>query len=664
MTATPALLKEAMQSMRADPARAAALCRTVLQAEPSNNDALMLLSEALRLGGDLAGARAIVAPLAAANPTWFGAQRQLGVIYAAMREPLAASIAFRAAAASTPVHPTIWRDLALQLSLAGDEAAAREARTRHADLPIAELTLVKVATLLRADDLSSAEAAVRAYLAEHADDVAALNLLAEAQARADRPDEAEATLRRCIALAPTYRRARHALTQLLLGMSQLEEALSQVQQLVLLDPNNAGTKRLHAAVFMAMGAYDRAIEIYEPLVKSEPNRAGSWLSYAHALKTLNRTEEGIGAYRRASDLSPQLGEVYWSLANLKTFTFSDADVAHMQAQAKRSDIGAEDKVGFLFALGKAAEDNRKPTEAFAHYSEGAALHLKASNYEPGRFTPIVNRSREVFTEKFFADRAGVGSQANDPIFIVGLPRAGSTLLEQILASHSMVEGTSELSDMHLVSQSLLTPAEARAGRIFVDAVADLDHSRFKQLGETYLRTTQLHRTLGRPIFINKMPNDFMHVGLIHLALPNAKIIDARRHPMACGWSCFKQHFARGQLFTYDLSEIGRYYADYVRLMAHYDEVLPGRVHRVIHEHLVTDPEAHIRALLEYCDLPFEDQCLRPHENERAVKTASSEQVRQPISAKGFDSWKPYEPYLGALKEALGPVLDAYPETPK
>lgn len=664
MIAAPALLKEAMQSMRADPARAAALCRTVLQAEPRNNDAQMLLSEALRLSGDLAGARAIVAPLAAANPGWFGAQRQLGVIYAAMREPLAASIAFRAAVASTPAHPTIWRDLALQLALTGDESGAKEARARHADLPIAEPALARVSALLRAGDLAGAEAAVRAYLAEHPEDVAALNLLAEAEARADRPDEAEVTLRRCIALAPTYRRARHALTQLLLGLSQLEEALLQMQQLLLLDPNGAGSKRLHAAVYMAMGDYDRALQIYEPLIKSDPNRAGSWLSYAHALKTLNRTQEGIVAYRRAAELAPHLGEVYWSLANLKTFTFGEADVAHMRAQAARSEISAEDKTGFLFALGKAAEDRRETAEAFGHYSEGAALHLKASNYEPGRFTPIVRRSQDVFTPEFFAAREDQGSRAEDPIFIVGLPRAGSTLLEQILASHSMVEGTSELADMHLVAQSLLSPAEARGGRTFVDAVAELDPSRLRALGEDYLRTTKLHRGLGRPLFINKMPNDFMHVGLIHLALPNAKIIDARRHPMACGWSCFKQHFARGQLFTYDLSEIGRYYVNYVQLMAHYDAVLPGRVHRVIHEQLVTDPETHIRALLEYCRLPFEEQCLRPHENERAVKTASSEQVRQPISAKGLESWKPYEPYLDALKDTLGPVLDAYPDAPK
>lgn len=664
MSTAPVLLKEAMQTMRADPARAALLCRAALDADPRSLDASLLLSEALRLSGDLAAAKAVVAPIAAAHPGLFGAQRQLGIILAGLGASLPASVALRAAAEANPAHPTIWRDLALQLALAGDEKGAQIARARHADLPLAEPTLVRVATQLRTNDLAAGEAAIRAYLVEHPEDVAALNLLAEAQARDDRPDEAEVSLRRCIALAPTYRRARHGLAQLMLGLSRLDEALNEARQLVALDPASSGPKRLLAAVYMAMSQYDSALEIYEPLTKTDPQRAGVWLSYGHALKTLNRTGEGIEAYRRTIQLAPNLGEAYWSLANLKTYRFSDADIEQMRAQAARADISAEDRVNLLYALGKAAEDKGEIDAAFKTYSEAASLHLSASNYRPGRLRPVVDRSIEVFTRQFFEARIGSGAPAQDPIFIVGLPRAGSTLLEQILASHSMVEGTAELSDMHLVAQSLLTPAEAREGRTFVDAISGIDAARLRELGETYLRTTRMYRVAGRPLFINKMPNDFMHVGLIHLTLPNAKIIDARRHPMACGWSCFKQHFARGQLFTYDLGEIGRYYSDYVRLMAHYDEVLPGRVHRVIHEELVVDPEPGIRALLDYCGLPFEEQCLRPHENERAVKTASSEQVRQPISPKGLNSWSKFERHLEPLRVALGPVLDAYPDAPR
>lgn len=658
------MMREAMQAMNADPQRASTLLRTALDHEPHNMDAALLLSEALRLGGDLEAARDVAAPIAAANPRHFGAKRQIGVILADMKAPVPASVALRAAAEINPTHPTIWRDLADQLARAGDEKGAQAARARHADLPRLEPRLARVIEMLRANQLADGEAAVRAHLAEFPDDVAALNLLAEAQARADRPDEAEASLRRCIELAPTHRRARHGLTQLLLGLSRLDEALDAARQLLSLDPHNAGSKRLLAAVYMARSSYEEAIEIYEQLTKTDPGRASTWLSYGHALKTLNRTEEGIAAYRRAIDLAPQLGEAYWSLANLKTFRFGEAQIERMRGFAAQPQLPTEDRVNLLYALGKAAEDGGEPDAAFDYYSEGAVLHLSASNYTPGRLKALADRSREVLTREFFAAREGTGAPAQDPVFIVGLPRAGSTLLEQILASHSMVEGTAELFDMHLVAQSLVTPAEAREGRSFLDVIADLDAEQLRALGESYLRTTRMHRIAGKPIFINKMPNDFIHAGLIHLTLPNAKIVDARRHPMACGWSCFKQHFARGQLFTYDLGEIGRYYADYVRLMAHYDEVLPGRIHRVIHEELVADPEPQIRALLAYCGLPFEEQCLRPHENERAVKTASSEQVRQPINTKGLDAWKRFEPRLGALKDALGPVLAAYPDAPR
>ncbi len=664
MSAVPVLLREAMATMRADPARAALLCRTYLESDTGNVDAKLLLSEALRLGGDLKAAHEIVARLAANDPRLFGAQRQLGVILAELREPVAASAAFNAAASNTPLHPTIWRDLALQLALAGDEKGAQVARTRHADLPLAEPTLVRAAKMLHDKQQEEGETLLRSYLRQFPEDVAALNVLAEAQARADRADESEETLRRCVILAPNYRRARHALAQLLLGSSRLDEALHEARQLLKIDPNSAGGLRLLGAIYVAMGNYERALEVYEPLLKSDPSRPGVWMSYGHTLKTLNRTQEGIDAYRRAIRIAPHLGEAYWSLANLKTVSFDDADIAHMQTQAQRQDIGGEDKVNFLFALGKAFEDRREAGPAFEYYSEGAKLHLSLSDYTPGRLDEVVAKSKTVFTRAFFERRQGFGAEAQDPIFIVGLPRAGSTLLEQILASHSMVEGTSELSDMRNIAQSIVTPAEARAGVSFIDRVADLGADELRAMGETYLKTTKMHRVLGRPLFINKMPNDFVHIGLIHLVLPNAKIIDARRNPMACGWSCFKQHFARGQLFTYDLAEVGRYYASYVELMSHYDAELLGRVHRVIHEDLVTDPEPVIRRLLAYCGLPFEEQCLSPHLNERAVKTASSEQVRRPINASALDSWRPFEPYLDALKNALGPALASYPEPPK
>jgi hypothetical protein len=323
----------------------------------------------------------------------------------------------------------------------------------------------------------------------------------------------------------------------------------------------------------------------------------------------------------------------------------------------------EHRVELHYALGKAYEDRKLYSEAFEHYSQGAKLHRAVTRYNPVALSDFVALCKETFTPAFFAERTGWGDAAQDAIFIVGLPRSGSTLLEQVLASHSLVEGTSELADLGAIARDLQSTGSRTAGYPYVKDLCGKDKEWSRQAGATYLRTTRVHRRLGRPYFINKMPNDFMHVGLIHLILPNAKIIDARRHPMACGWSYFKQHFARGHEVSYDLADIGRYYADYVALMTHFDAVLPGRVHRVIHEDFVIDPEPHIRSLLDYCGLPFEDSCLRPHETKRAVNTASAEQVRQPISAKGLSDWRPYEPWLSPLRDALGPVLDAYPNAP-
>jgi tetratricopeptide (TPR) repeat protein len=664
MASSDDLLRRALGVMREDPGAAAAICKLVLDGDSTHGDAKLVLSEALRRLGNLDGAHELVAPLAAASPKWFGAQRQLGVILAEKGAHLPASLALRAAADAQPVHPTIWRDLAEQLALAGDGAAAAAAYARHGAQPMLEPRLVQVAGMLAANDAGAAKPLLEAFLRDHPNDVAALRLQAEMQARSDRPDLAEATLRRGLAIAPDYNYLRHALGQLLMGLGRLEEAMNEVSTLLRRDSENPGSLRLNAAVHVAMGEHETAAGVYERLLQNDSSRAPVWTSYGHVLKTLGRSDEAVAAFRRSIELAPQLGTPYWSLANLKTVTFSEADVAQMEAALVRSDISDADRVELHFALGKACEDAKRHDDAFGHYEEGARLHRRHNRYEAGGLSEFVSRSKAKLTAAFFEERTGCGALASDAIFIVGLPRAGSTLLEQVLASHSMVEGTSELTDLDAIAQSIVGAGERLVGLSYVDLLTRQDRTWFARAGETYLRTTRQHRKLGRPLFINKMPNDFMHVGLIHLILPNAKVIDARRHPMACGWSCFKQHFALGQNFSYDLEDIGRYYADYVRLMAHYDVVLPGRVHRVIHEHFVADPEPHIRALLDYCCLPFEEACLRPHETKRAVNTASAEQVRRPISAKGLDDWRAYEPWLAPLKRALGPVLDAYPGAPK
>lgn len=655
MNAAAALLNEAMRAMRAEPARAIALCRSALQAEPNNLDAGLLLSEALRLSGDFPAARAVITPIAAMHANHFGAQRQFGVILAANNAPVPASIALRAAANLNPSHPTIWRDLGDQLTRAGDVAGAEAAYLRHGFSPSLDPALAKAAGHLRDNDSAAAEAALQGAVRQHPSDIVALRMLGEAQARAGKTAEAESTMRRILAIAPGFQQTRHDLTQLLIGLGRTEDALKEARELLRREPKNAGARRALAAVLNSAGEYEEALSIYEQLLKEDPNRGPTWATVGHIHKTLGNSEASIDAYRRSIALAPQFGDAYWGLANMKTVRLSDEEVARLRSQLDRTDLGVEDRVSMLYTLGKALEQRKDVEGSFAAYAEGAALRVQAHPYEADATTAFVDECIARHDRKFFAGRAGSGDQSSGSIFVLGLPRSGSTLVEQILASHSTVEGTMELPDINNVIRSL--------GGDYLEALAIAERDALADLGAAYIHTTTRRRTPGMPFFIDKMPNNWMHIGLIHLALPNAKIIDTRRNPMACGWSCFKQHFPQGQDFSYRLADLGRYYADYVRLMAHYDAVLPGRIHRVVHEDLVTDPEPHIRALLAHCGLPFEEQCLRPHETKRAVNTASAEQVRQPISAKGLDDWRAFEAHLEPLKAALGPVLGAYPDAP-
>jgi tetratricopeptide (TPR) repeat protein len=385
------------------------------------------------------------------------------------------------------------------------------------------------------------------------------------------------------------------------------------------------------------------------------------MSQGHALKTAGRQAESIEAYRRSIELEPSLGEAYWSLANLKTYRFAPAEIEAMATQLARGDLGAEDRLHFHFALGKAMEDAGDHAAAFAHYAEGNRLRRTTLAYDADETTALVRRAQSLFTPDFFASRRGSGAPSPDPIFVVGLPRSGSTLVEQILASHPAVEGTMELPDLLGLVRELSGRTRRSEPSKYPDALAELGPEALRALGERYLAQTRIQRKTDKPFFIDKMPNNWAHVGLIHLILPNARIVDTRRHPLSCCFSAFKQHFARGQGFTYSLEDVGRYYRDYAALMAHFDSVLPGRVHRVHYERMVEDTETEIRRLLAHCGLEYDERCLHFYENDRAVRTASSEQVRSPIFRDAVDHWRHYEPWLGPLRQALGPVLDGYPD---
>ncbi len=570
--------------------------------------------------------------------------------------------AARAPTIASPIDAAHWRAESHRLRLIGDGRAADQALAREMRASVADPDLAQAADALIVERMDLAEPVLRRVLAARPTDPLALWILAETVSRTGRNAEAEALLARCLGLAPDFTSARLAHALVLNWLDRVPETLAEADRLLGAEPRNPLYLHLRASSLLRLGEDAAAAEAYAAVLADHPDQPLTWMSYGHVLKTVGRTGEAVAAYRRALDLDPRLGEAWWSLANLKTVRFSEADVQAM-ADALDAELAETDRLQLQFALGKALEDAGRHAEAFRRYAEGAAIQRRRLAYDPDETTIQMRRAKALFGKAFFAAHAGQGDPRPDPIFVVGLPRSGSTLVEQILASHSQVEGTQELPYIPELAARLAGPARREREGAYPDVLAALTSAELAALGAEYLERAAVHRKLGRPYFIDKLPNNWMHVGLVRLILPNAKVIDARRHPLGCGFSAFKQHFAVGQPFSYDLADIGRYYRDYVELMAHVDAALPGWVHRVIYEAMVADPEAQTRALLAHCGLPFEDACLRFYENDRAVRTASAEQVRRPIFTDAADHWRHYEPWLGPLKDALGPVLSAYPAVP-
>lgn len=638
--------------------------QAILEAVPGSADAILLKGEARLRQGDAAGAKAILADLAGRCPDWAEARCALGLALAAAGDSAAAIAALRRAGELDPGLAPAWRALADQLTLTGDAKGADDAYAAAIRASVNDPELRQAAQALCEQQLAVAERILRERLKRLPTDVAALRMLAEVGARLGRYADAEALLERCLELAPGFLAARHNYAIVLNRQNKAVELSREADLLLQAEPENPAFRVLKAAALARIGDFDAAIAIYEQILSAFPDHVKVWLSLGHALKSAGRNAQGVDAYSRAVALMPSYGEAWWSLANLKTYRFTAEQVSAMRAQLERADLGDEDRLHLAFALGKALEDAGDWAGSFGHYAEGNRLRRRQIAYDPADLGGLVERSRALFTPAFFAARAGQGAGAADPIFVVGLPRSGSTLIEQILASHSAVEGTQELAEIVAMARSLGQGRRRSDTPLYPGVLAELDPERLQALGAAYLERTRIQRKTGRPLFIDKMPNNFAHLGLIHLILPHAKIIDARRHPMAVGFSAFKQHFAAGQNFSYDLQELGLYYRAYVELMDHFDRVLPGRVHRVVYERMVEDTEGEVRRLLDYCGLPFEPACLRFWENDRAVRTASSEQVRRPIFRDAVEHWRNYEPWLGPLKAALGPVLDSYPAAPQ
>lgn len=527
--------------------------------------------------------------------------------------------------------------------------------------------LLEAAMAMNAGNLDDADMLLVARAERLPQDPAGTRLRGEVQWRRGDMTAALALVEQAVTLAPGFDLARDFLIRLLLQNNRLREALAHAEILARSPIHNPGYDLIRASVLVRLGDQQGARAIYKRLLADRPDQPQVWQNLGHALKTLGLQADAVHAYRQAVHHRPTMGEAWWSLANLKTVKLDSDDIATMEqalatlAQDGQSD--GEDVFHLHFSLGKAQEDRKADEAAFRHYDAGNRLRRAMIRHDANEFSAEVAATAATFNAPFIAAMGDGGCPAPDPIFIVGLPRSGSTLVEQILASHSRVEGTMELPEMMVIASRLQSRVDDGEFADFAAMAASLSPADRQRLGEEYVDQTRVHRQSDKPRFIDKMPNNWQHIGLIKLILPNSSIIDARRHPMGCCFSGWKQHFARGQAFSYDLTDIGRYYRDYVALMAAYDAAAPGRVHRVIYERMVADTPGEVDRLLAYLGLDFEPACLSFWQTDRAVRTASSEQVRQPIYSGSVDHWQRFAPHLGPLADALGPLVDAYPDVP-
>jgi tetratricopeptide (TPR) repeat protein len=649
--------------LESDPAAAARRAGEILARSPSHPEASLLLAAACRKLGDPAAAAQSLESLPSACRETPLIQLELGRAYAASGCPAEAIGAFRCALALNEGLADAWRELAEQLFLSGDTAAGDAAYARYYRLIPDPPDINDATAALSSNRPDVAEAILTKRLGHTPHDVVALRMLADVARRRENFAEEERLLKQCLELAPGYMSARYDLADLLHELHRYSEVLPLVDRLLAAQPGNIDYLSLKAQTLRLVSRNDEAIGLMQAAVAEQPNEHRAWLLCGHLLREVGQQAQAIEMYRQALAVKPQSGRAYWSLANLKTFRFQGADITAMQEQLAPGSIGEADRTYLEFALGKALEDEGKFAASFEHYARGNALHRATFSYDSSSLAADVQRIKALYTSAFFADRHGWGSPRPDPIFIVGMPRSGSTLLEQMLASHSQVEGTRELMDIPALALELVSRQGAGPQLLYPDLLTTLPRGEMEFLAERYLSRTQALRPLGKARFVDKLLGNFWHIGFIHLMFPHAAILDARRHPLGCGFSCYKQLFARGIAYSYDLTELGQYYRAYDELMEHFDTVLPGRIHRVHYERLVADPEGELRKLLDYCRLPFEPECLRYYENRRAVRTISSEQVRQPIYTQSVDQWRHYETWLEPLKAALGHIVDRYPMAP-
>jgi tetratricopeptide (TPR) repeat protein len=656
--ATASTLKEVVELVNSGEAdKAVLICREAVDRNPEDINMVALLGATLMKIRRVEEAEKILRRAIDLAPSFAKPHEDLGRLLVELHRPEEAVTLLEKATRLNPKEEKAFFELGKALAMTGKGKEADEAFEKSFDLNPERKTLALAAEHQKEGRLEEAERCCRDVLRTSPNNVDALRLLGITLIRGGRVDEAETQFRKAIAIAPDFVGALMDLGRSLKDQNQFEEAIDCFKQAMRLEPTNFQAPFLLASTLTPAALTYEALEAYERVLELRPNHPGARLGLAHVLKTIGRQKEAVQAYRDCIELKPNNGETYWSMANLKTYQLSDDDIETMESKLDLKEVDEESRVNFLFALAKAYEDRGEYDRAWSFYVDGNEGRRALEFYDPVQ-TEVTNDTLiEVFDKSLFEKNQGHGHPDAAPIFVVGLPRSGSTLIEQILASHSMVEGTSELPYLGQVAASL---NRNRADGInYPEAVRELGNTHLDRLGKDYLRRAQLHRIEGTPHFVDKMPNNFPSIGLIHLILPNAKIIDARRYPLDSCLSCYRQLFARGQTFTYDLTDIGEYFLQYQRMMDHWHEVLPGRVLTVQYEDMVTDFETQVRRLIDYCDLPWEDACASFHETDRPVRTASSEQVRQPVYTKSIHFWRNHEQHLGELIEVLEPTLDRY-----
>jgi tetratricopeptide (TPR) repeat protein len=639
-------------------ARSQALLRTV----PSNRDVLLLHSESLRHLGRAVDALESLERLQQLHPRFSQLYQERGRCYVLLREAPRAIEAFLMAVNLNPALISSWKLLQRLYAMTGETQLAATAGGHITILSGLPADIRRASRLFFDGDVGPAEALVRGFLLRNGHHVEAMRLLARISLAQEILDDAEVLLSAVLRLAPGYGAARADYVNVLVRRQKYVHALGEVDLLLRDEPRNADYLALRACALVGIGEHAQAITVYQGLlgdVRTPTAVADVNLWLAHALKTVGAQQQAVIAYRTAAAARPDFGDAWWSLANLKTYRFTDQEIAEMLSAEQAATTTTPDRMHLCFALGKALEDRLDYARSWQFYSRGNALKRATSRYRPEIMEANTRAQMQICTKEFFTARVNWGTPDPDPIFIVGLPRSGSTLLEQILASHPLVEGTQELAEIHRYSVELGAMGTEPNSASYPQSLAHLSIADLRQLGERFLAETRVYRQTHRPYFIDKMPNNFRHLGLIHLMFPNAKIIDARREPLACCFGNFKQLFAHGQEFSYSLEDIARYYRTYLELMTHWNSVLPGKILTVHHEDVVEDLSGNVRRLLEFCALPFEPACLQFHKTVRSVRTASSEQVRRPISRDSLTNWRHYEPWLGPLQEALGDALVRY-----